>query len=524
VNGSAAESGRTGLADAYLEAVARAFPVCSASDEFYFFPQALPGERDWSVWDDFSEGKIAAFADRLQGWEGEVRERTRAPGEETGLEDRLLVHSMKTLREQLTILRPHRNQPTFHLTVASLGLAEALQSPGEAAWRDRVATLPDFLDRARTSLGRLPVLFRDLGVEMAGRVGDWLEGLSRQGRDTKGAAGALERFEETLRSAECRDDFALSGEVLDLILRDHLGCGEGAAGLAGLLSDEIGEMEEVLRAETEKLAPGLSWQEAAASLPRSPEPRGGVVSLYREETVRLEEHCRSVGLVPHLEGEGGSLEVCTVPSFLTAVRASESYNALPGHPARGGTFFVFEGRDGAPAPAERSLEYRMTTAHETWPGHHLLDLARWNLPWPLRRSLERPLFYEGWACLAEELAARTGYFSGPWDRFILAKRRLRRAARGRADLGLQSGSMTPSSAAAGLEGAGFGSEEASGASRKYALRPGYQVCYTVGLRRFLTLLDGYGRDDLPAFAGTVLGEGEIAFEDLEGILRQRRRA
>jgi hypothetical protein len=519
----AAEPGRPDLADDYLEAVARAFPVCSASDEFYFFPQVLPGERDWSAWDDFSEGKVAAFADRLEGWEREVRERTRASGEKSGLDDRLLVHSMKTLREQLTVLCPHRNQPTFHLTVASLGLAEALQSPEEAAWRDRVATLPDFLDRARSSLGPLPVLFRDLGLEMAGRIGDWLEDLFRRGRDTKGAAGALRRFEETLRSAECRDDFALPGEVLDLILREHLGCGEGAAGLAGLLSEEIGEMEEVLRTETEKLAPGCSWREAAGRVPRSVDLRGGVVSLYRGETARLEEHCRSVGLIPRSEGESGTLEVRTVPSFLSAVRASESYNALPGHPARGGTFFVFEGEDTGRSPAERSLEYRMTTAHETWPGHHLLDLSRWNLARPLRRSLERPLFYEGWACLAEEIAARTGYFSGPWDRFILAKRRLRRAARGRADLGLQSGSVTLGSAAAGLEGAGFSGEEAFGASKKYALRPGYQVCYTVGLRRFLALLDNCGSDDLPAFAGAVLGEGEIAFEDLEGIMRQRRK-
>ena len=71
----------------------------------------------------------------------------------------------------------------------------------------------------------------------------------------------------------------------------------------------------------------------------------------------------------------------------------------------------------------------MTTAHETWPGHHLLDISRWCLDRPLRRSLEHPLFYEGWACFAEEMTARTGYFADPWDRFILAQRRLRRRPR-----------------------------------------------------------------------------------------------
>ena len=89
--------------------------------------------------------------------------------------------------------------------------------------------------------------------------------------------------------------------------------------------------------------------------------------------------------------------------------------------------------------------------------------------------------------------------------------------------GVLSGQMGEQGAAAELEGAGFRGEEALTTARKYALRPGYQVCYTVGLYRFLALLDGYGAGDLGSFVGAVMSGGEVGFEDLERSLRRRRK-
>jgi uncharacterized protein (DUF885 family) len=160
----------------------------------------------------------------------------------------------------------------------------------------------------------------------------------------------------------------------------------------------------------------------------------------------------------------------------------------------------------------------MTAAHEAWPGHHLLDSCRWNLERPLRRPIESPLFYEGWACLAEEVMARTGYFDGPWDRFLLAKRRAERAARGLVDLGLQSGRMTTVQAQELLLRVGYRPEVARSVVPKYLLRPGYQLCYTLGLKQGLDLLDRYGRDDIGLFARTVLVQGEIGFERIGQII------
>jgi len=166
-------------------------------------------------------------------------------------------------------------------------------------------------------------------------------------------------------------------------------------------------------------------------------------------------------------------------------------------------------------------EYRMTCAHETYPGHHLLDVSRWSLTRACRRAVEQPIFYEGWACFAEELMRLTGYFSEPGDQLLLAKRRLQRAMRGKVDIGLQTGTMNISTATRYLKETGISTEQAMSSVRKYTLNPGYQLCYTLGLRRFLDLFERYGRDNLQNFVQTVLAQGEIHFTDLEKTLQNK---
>jgi uncharacterized protein (DUF885 family) len=133
--------------------------------------------------------------------------------------------------------------------------------------------------------------------------------------------------------------------------------------------------------------------------------------------------------------------------------------------------------------------------------------------------MEQAIFYEGWACFAEELLRLTGYFASEADGLILARRRLSHVIRAKVDLGLQTGTMDLPIAADYLEGAGIKRERAKFLARKYTLNPGYQLCYTLGLRRFLDLYSRYGRSDPSAFVHTVLNQGEIDFLDLEKVLQ-----
>jgi hypothetical protein len=507
------------IAVEFFEATARLFPVCSASDEFYYFPQVLSGQRNWSSWDDFSGHAVAEFSGYLSRWGRDVAgEAERATDDDDRIDASFLLRTMETLREELIDHPSHRRQPTFHLTIVGVGLAEALQSNDGSAWSGRIAGLPAFLERASRCLEGVPDLFREMGLAMIPGLKAWVSSLHSEGYAVGSVPEAFDRFEEALAARSPGGSFLLPTAHFDRVVKDHLGCGEGAGGVNDILDAEIEEMEEILAEEVSRLAPGMTWREAAGAAPRAVAPGGDVLELYRREVARLEAHCRSRGLVAGAVGETGLLDVRAVPGYLAAVRASDSYNARPGWPPKGGTFFVY-GR--GEEPGGRSLEYRMTTAHETWPGHHLLDLSRWSLSRALRRPIEGPLFYEGWACLAEEIMARTGYFSDPWDRFLQAGRRLRRAVRGKVDLGLQGGRLTLAAAAALLAEAGFDGAETLAVARKYSLRPGYQACYTVGLRRFLSLFDTFSGSDVGPFVRSVLAQGEIGFGDLERILRER---
>jgi len=103
----------------------------------------------------------------------------------------------------------------------------------------------------------------------------------------------------------------------------------------------------------------------------------------------------------------------------------------------------------------------------------------------------------------------------------VTKRRLWRAIRGKVDLGLQTGTMTMAEAVSHLTRTGMTHEQGRASARKYLLNPGYQLCYTLGLRNFLSLFDRYGKNNLVKFARIVLSQGEICFNDLERVLQKK---
>lgn len=512
-------SSAAAIAERAYAAIAAAFPVCAQSDEFYFFPQVVPEEKDWQVWDDFSASGVGDAADRLREDEralaGLVRDDV-FDDEQVDVE--LLWQVLQTLREQLTEVRAHRSQPTFHLTVLAAGLSEALAASEPRAWPARVAGAPAFLARAAACLNEVPELFLTLGFEMLHDMQTWINDLQTTGYDAGEIPGALLAFRDALKGVTVTESPLLPAEVLERLVVEHVGAGMSFDAIASLLQDELETMEDVLAQETARLAPGRSWIEAEQAVPFHEAAGDALLTLYRRELTVMEAHCRRHGLVPENVVADAPLEVAPVPGCLAAIRASDAYAAAPGYPPRGGTFFVMEQgrvRQGRPG---RSLEYRMTAAHEAWPGHHLLDTCRWHLDRPLRRPVESPLFYEGWACLAEELMARSGYFAGPWDRFLLAKRRAERAVRGLIDLGLQSGRMTVLQAQDLLLRVGYPVETAASVVPKYLLRPGYQICYTLGLKQGLDLLDRFGGHDFGLFARTLLSQGEIGFARLAKLL------
>lgn len=158
----------------------------------------------------------------------------------------------------------------------------------------------------------------------------------------------------------------------------------------------------------------------------------------------------------------------------------------------------------------------MLTAHETIPGHHFLDSIRRRLVNPIRRQIESPLFYEGWASYAEFLLVDSGYIDSPMEALVDYKRRLWRSARCQVDVGLTTGKINLENAIHLLKVCGFSSEEAHRQVDRFRLNPGYQLCYSLGSNEFKQLRVSCGRHmDETRFHTFLMEGGELPFHLIE---------
>jgi len=510
------------IADELFGYLGKTFPVCCGSDEFYYFPQIVPTQEGWTVWDDFTPERAGEAGKRLSSAE-DAFDLFLGGNDDPDLhaDAETLRRMARTLREQLCEVRVQETQPTFHLTVLCTALASSLGDPDRRAWGIRAKTVPLFLSRAAETLTGMPRLFRDQGVAMVRDTKAWLRSLAMPESEMAPVLSATERFGEFLRNAPTRNEYRLPTDIVERIVGEHIGCRVGLDEVRDVILEEIREMDAGMGLECRKLFPGDNWREAVRKIPPPEIPEGGTLTLYRKEADVLLRHCIREGIVPEALPGTSPLQVVLLPPYLKAIRAASAYSFTPEHPSRKGTFFIVPPDGSWDDNREDLVDCRMLTAHEAYPGHHLLDTWRWHFVSPLRRPVENPLFYEGWACFAEELMRVTGYFSGAEDRLLLAKRRYRRAVRGLVDLDLQTGKLDQRSAADRLADAGFSRDAASSVAAKYALRPGYQVCYTFGLRRFLDLYGRFGTHGPKGFVEAVLSCGEIGFDLLERALRMR---
>jgi len=507
---------RTGrLWEIILSELRRRFPVCLSSDEFHYFPHARTTPLDGHVWDDFSSESVADLIPKLSRWETDLSEQSDLADHLQDRFDAVMIRRIvRTLREQFEDVRFHETQPTFHLTIAAIGLAEALEA-GRDPWRIRLAELPGFLDRARENLRHIPHLFCEQGVEMIAKLKEWLRSIGGLGEDLSAVLDAFNRLEDHLRGIPLTDEFRPEPGVYARIAKKHIGCGLDLDEISGLLDEEIQETKHLLEKTSSLLHPGKSWQETLSRIP-VPVSGGGMAELYRSTIKDLGRHCLEHNLVSRDIVANCPIHVTPVPDYLSPVRSAAAYSMPPGHPPKGGTFFITDADGSASAPKD----WRLLAAHETFPGHHLMDTHRWRLTRTLRRYIEFPLYYEGWASFSEEVLFDTGLFGGSVDHLLMAKRRFWRAMRGRIDFDIQTGKKTIRAAAEFMTEAGLAPGKARAMVRRYTLKPGYQISCTIGRIRFRRLYDRFvARGGSPAqFARRVLTEGEIGQDNLERLL------
>jgi hypothetical protein len=200
------------------------------------------------------------------------------------------------------------------------------------------------------------------------------------------------------------------------------------------------------------------------------------LALYRSAIEESRAAVIALGLVTPTEVP---LDVVETPAFLRHLVPFAAYVGPPRFATpRRGTYLVTPKVDLEGFPR---ADVRNTTVHEAWPGHHLqLSIAADRAPsWAwLADAVDH---VEGWALYCEALMGERGFTASPQERLVRARDALWRAVRIVLDVGIHTGVLSPSEAAARLaRETGMTREEAEAEVLRYALEPGYNLSYMMG--------------------------------------------
>jgi hypothetical protein len=532
-----------GLANRYFQYLAEHFPVMCASDEFHFLPRAenaceyygrldsLDAERISQVLGDLTRFMRELEQTASRELEGEPRRPGAGPQPsrlERTIDLVLLKSSIEALRIELELNRSWKHNPLLYLKIALIGLDHALHKPahdhGERLQRAcvRISSLPRLFAEAGRNLRDIPetllasafLMLNDC-VYFLHETGARYPGERELSTALEQAAQSLVLFGDFLKSSKpAKEDPRSDGMRLAATLQRHFG-------YRGTISDvhRIGlaaweKNLSILRGI--EVTRGKPWQELYDSY----QPRGidsvDTLSLYRKENERLRMFFKKSCFASF--DDDAPVRVVETPSYLRSVRGGASFSAAcSAHPDEESLFYITTGESLEGLGRKRiHREYRFLTAHETFPGHHLLDRVRRSLENPIRRQIESPLFYEGWASYAESLLEEQGYLEEPGEALVLHRRNLWRAARCLVDVGMNSGMMDLEEAKHLLEESGLSTEESRSQVRRFRFIPGYQLCYTLGSHEILNLKERYGTLlSVDRFHEILLEGGELPFHLIE---------
>jgi hypothetical protein len=528
------------LAEDCFSLLARSLPVCCLSDEFHFVPRVELARFHKEQTDCLARDFLEELCGKVRAWKAQVEtfERDEDPGL-TGL----LRRSLDSLLMHLETLGLWRTDPSLYLKVAFIGLDQVLSWPFEegeeksALFGARLDSIVRILSWGMEQLDQVPQPAREAALEMVDACRAFLSGLAEERTRVEGlprrdlvkkeqkAFESLDRFQGFLQGVRSSPVFSPGAELFQEILGQGFGWTGDVEEAREIFAEEAADKERELALLAGAIDPHQDWRAIYDSTGLPGKAYGDTVSLYREEVERLEAFLSRQDILPM--PPRASVRVEPTPSYLQPIRATASYSAPPFLNDRvgEGCFFVqVIGAEESLGEGRRRFdsvhrEYRYLTAHETYPGHHALDWARLCQPDPIRRRVESALFYEGWACYAEQLVDELGYHPDPRQRLIRLKRDLWRAVRGRLDMDLHIGAISLEQGAARLEGLGYAPRDARKQARRITLTPGYQLCYTLGKRHLLEMRRRHVPPlPLRDFHTLVLGLGQVPFVCLEQAL------
>jgi uncharacterized protein (DUF885 family) len=530
------------LAQDYFDDLARWFPVMCASDEFHFLPRSQAAIRYYDKLDDLDPRTIEDSIEKLKNFQ-EAFARLDHPGNrlETRIDLQLLQANIAGFIIEFDIKRIWQFNPLLYLKIAFIGLDHALTKPADNN-EERVnrvlARLADthrVLGQALKNITAVPETYHQASISMIADCRRYLKWIVKDltGRIAgqsvgklpayiEKAATALDTLDHFLSSLTPRPDREFAVKTMSQTLKQHF--------LSDRSVDEIYQMAvedwfinlELLEQLKSKIDPSSSWQDLYHGYFPSDTDKSDTMSLYQEEIDRLRTFFSHQGF--SADKVNTPVEIAETPDYLRSVRGAASFAAAFTSDVREKSYFYITTHLAGQntAVAENLLkkrfhrEFKLLAAHETIPGHHYLDAVRRKLANPVRRQIESPLFYEGWASYAEYLLIDSGYIASPMDLLVDYKRRLWRSARCQVDVGLTTGKISSDNAIHLLNVCGFSPEEARRQVDRFRLNPGYQLCYSLGCHEFKRLKATHGSQmDSTQFHKVLLEGGELPFHLIE---------
>ena len=529
------------IADSYFDFLAEQFPVMSASDEFDFLPRAENAAKHYDKLDKIDSNSIEEAIDKLKGFRKQF---AAADNDEESLERfldlKLLQSNAAGILIELENKRSWQYNPLLYLKIAFIGLDHALNKPSESLQEvsdrtlARISSIPDILGRGIDNLHSVPETYYQASLRMAEDCSEYMSEVGKtftkqfpdyQDRAFKAIQHAgifIEKFYQFLKSKSPEPDRRFAVTTLDTSLKDHFLSVHSPDEIFAIAQEEWRKILEKLRKLQSQIDVDKTWEQLYHSFAPYQVAETEIVALYRDEIQRLREFFSQNGFSAELLN--APVRIKYTPTYLKSVRSSASFAAAFSRDPQEESYFYISTRFAQHNNKKTdhhlqrrlSREFKMLTAHETIPGHHFLDSFRRKLKNPIRRQIESPLFYEGWASYAESMLIEYGYLNDPMELLVSLKRELWRSARCQIDVGFTTGKLTEPTALDMLQICGFDGAEASRQLDRFRLNPGYQLCYSYGSHEFKQLKKKFSHQfESKDFYEFLLSGGELPFHLIE---------
>jgi len=534
----------------YFRYLSMTFPVMCASDEFHFFPRAEHSSNYYHRMESLQADDMEDAIGQLKEFRNQF---SRFDDAELGLEEDIDIQLLKAnINGMLIELETNRiwcHNPLLYLKIAFIGLDHAIYKPLSGAdefaerFYGRISTIPLLLHNGISNITSVPETYYRSSLAMLFDAKKYVMEIRKNvARMVKNGIydvyidvfdnvlNALDIFQTFLESTAKVPDHHVAPSTLHESLQGHFLNTRTLEEIYDIAVNEwhmISSSLDRLAAQADRSA---SWQELYhAYLPGKDEPLD-ILSLYRDEMEKLKEFFAKHVFKRDLPDP--AVEIRETPRYLQSIRGTASFGAALTPIAEEKSYFyiTIDLDEKHSAESDKLLkqrlhrEYKFLTAHETIPGHHLLDSIRRRMKSPVRRQVESPLFYEGWASFAESILAESGYLEDPVEQIVLYKRRLWRAARCQIDAGIPVGKLNPDGASDLLTAAGFSADEARRQINRFRLNPGYQLCYTLGAYEIDRLKKKYSAAmGEEKFYHLLLNQGQLPFTWLENWFEASKR-